>query len=81
MYFGAIRFILPIVALLLLFVNIRLILHNLKRKTLAKFAIESYRDVVNIKSSECLIGSSLICDVRLKSKKVAKQHALLNLTE
>jgi len=81
LYWGIVRFILPILALAILLLNVKTILHKLKRKTLARFAVESYSDIVEIKSAECIIGSSIFCDVRLKSSSVAKQHALLTLTE
>ncbi len=81
LYWGIVRFILPLLALLIIFLNVKTILHKLKRKTLARFAVESYSDVVEIKSAECIIGNSIFCDVRLKSPSVAKQHAILTLTE
>ncbi len=80
-YFGIIRFILPVISLLILFISAKTVLHNLKRKTLAKFAIESYADVVEIKSTECIIGSGIMCDVRVKRGGIKKQHALLILTD
>ncbi len=80
-YWGIIRFILPFVALLILFLNIKTVFHKIKRKTLARFAVESYNDIVELKSAECIIGSGLFCDVRLKNSTVAKQHATLALTE
>ena len=66
-YWGMIRFILPILAILILGLNVKTILHKLKRKTLARFAVESYNDIVEIKSAECIIGRSVFCDVRLKT--------------
>ena len=81
LYCGIIRFILPIVALLILVLIVTTILHKLKRKTLARFAIDSYSDITQIKSAECIIGKSLFCDVRLKNSAVAKQHAILTLDE
>lgn len=80
-YWGMIRFILPILAVLILGLNVKTILHKLKRKTLARFAVESYNDIVEIKSAECIIGRSVFCDVRLKNPSAAKQHAILTLTE
>lgn len=81
LYSGIIRFILPIISLVILVLNLKTILHKLKRKTLARFAVESYSDIVEIKSAECIIGRSVFCDVRLKNPSAAAQHALLTLTE
>ncbi len=81
LYSGIVRFILPVIALLILIFTVKTILHKLKRKTLARFAVESYSDIVEIKSAECIIGKSLFCDVRLKNSTVAKQHAVLTLDE
>ncbi len=81
LYSAIVRFILPVISLIILVLNLRTILHKLKRKTLARFAVESYSDIVEIKSAECIIGRGVFCDVRLKSPSAAKQHALLTLTE
>ncbi len=81
LYFGIVRFLLPIISLLIFLFCARTVLHKLKRKTLAKFAIESYQDVVEIKSTECIIGRGLMCDVRIKRSDIKKQHALLSLTD
>ena len=80
-YFGVIRFILPVISLLILFISAKTVLHGLKRKTLAKFAVESYADVVEVKSSESIIGSGIMCDVRIKRGGINRQHALLSLTD
>ena len=80
-YFAIIRFVLPCIAVLILSIGLKSIFHKLKRKTLARFAVESYRDVVEIKSAESIIGSGRLCDVRLKSDSVQKQHAVLQLTD
>ena len=80
-YWGLIRFILPLLAVLIFGLNVKTILHKLKRKALARFAVESYNDIVEIKSAECIIGRSVFCDVRLKNPSAAKQHAILTLTE
>jgi len=77
----AVRFIFPAIALLFLIFNIKTIFHSLKRKTLAKFAIGSFENVVEIKSSECIIGKGLFCDVRIKDSRVANQHAVVSLND
>lgn len=75
------RFIFPILAILIIILGIKSILHGLKRRTLARFAIDGYDNVCEIKSSECMIGSSMFCDVRLKDEKALKQHAIVTLDE
>lgn len=80
-YFGVIRFILPVISLLILFISAKTVLHGLKRKTLAKFAVESYAEVIEVKSSESIIGSGIMCDVRIKRGGINRQHALLSLTD
>lgn len=55
--------------------------HGRKRKTLARFAVESYKDIVEIKSTECIIGKGFLCDVRVRGVSVAAQHAALTLTD
>ena len=80
-YFSAVRFILPALAVLMLIISVKTVLHHLKRKTLARFAIENYENVVEIKSAECMIGRSILCDVRLKNPTVQKEHAVLTLTD
>lgn len=80
-YFSVARFMLPVISLLFLIFCLKTVLHKLHRKTLAKFAIENYSDVVEIKSTECIIGRGLMCDVRIKRSDIKKQHALLSLTD
>ncbi len=67
--------------MLFIAIGLKNILHKLKRKTLARLAVESYHDITEIKSAESIIGSGLLCDVRLKADSVQKQHALLQLTD
>lgn len=65
----------------MLIISICTIAHSRKRKTLARFAVDSYKDIVEIKSTECLIGKSMLCDVRVNGVSVAPQHAALILTD
>ena len=81
LYAGIVRFVFPLLALGFIALNLKCIFHNLKRKTLAKFATESYLDIIEIKSSECMIGRGAFCDVKLKDSLAAKRHALVCLTE
>ena len=80
-YFSVVRFLLPMFAIMIVAISINTLLHNLKRKTLARFAVDGFTNVVEIKGSECLIGRSIMCDLRLKGSKIKKYHAILTLTD
>ena len=80
-YFSVVRFLLPMFAIMVLAISITTLISNLKRKTLARFAVDGFTHVVEIKGSECLIGRSIMCDLRLKDPKVKKYHAILTLTD
>ena len=81
-YFSVIRFFLPVLAIVFIAIAFDLLLHNLKRKTLMRFAVDGYSNYINIKSTECIIGSGIMSDVRIKGdKNVEKSHAVLTLTD
>ena len=80
-YFSVVRFVLPLFAIMILAISINTLLHNLKRKTLARFAVDGFTNGVEIKGSECLIGKSIMCDLRLRGSSIKKYHAILTLTD
>ena len=79
LYIGIVRFLLPLISLLIFIFCARTVLHKLKRKTLAKFAIESYRDVVCWRQ-ECLSYAIMYYSSIFNRCSKRRRHRIKNKT-